>query len=352
MRFSNFLFTESRDPSRDAATLDEVMAEVDLTEKLGFDALWLGEHHFDGICIYVNPVTFSAAVAARTSKVKIGFAVAQMSLHHPIHMAEQLSLIDHISKGRLIVGIGRGTNYNIHDYQGYGVDPKDSAERSEEAEALMMRAWTGEAFEHKGKFWTVKTPGLRPQTYTRPHPFVIRAASGEASMVELAKRARPFLMSVQPNSVTQQRMDLYRKTMRESGHSEAKVAELTDQCWAWRNVYVAETDAKAQAVGPAAFVAMHEQRAVLRNRVLAEQGVDMGPQRPGMAQRVDPSTGLVCGSPDTVAASMAELAATGVGGVIITFRLGAMSYDVAMESMKLFMDKVVPQVRAAKKAAA
>ena len=51
MRFSNFLFTESRDPSRDGITLDEVMKEVELTEQLGFDALWLGEHHFDGICI-------------------------------------------------------------------------------------------------------------------------------------------------------------------------------------------------------------------------------------------------------------------------------------------------------------
>lgn len=169
-------------------------------------------------------------------------------------------------------------------------------------------------------------------------------------MVELAKRSRPFLMSVQTNDVTRQRMDLYRKSMRESGATEETVAKLTDQCWAWRNVYVADTDAKAQAIGPAAFVAMHEQRAVLRNRVAKEQGIDMGPQRPGMAQRVDPSTGLVCGSPATVAASMAELAATGVGGVIITFRLGAMSYDVAMESMRLFMDKVVPQVRAAKAA--
>ena len=350
VRFSNFIFTESRDPERDGAVLDEVMKEVELTEQLGFDAVWLGEHHFDGICIYVDPVTYAAAVAARTTRIKIGFAVAQMSLHHPMQMAEQLSLIDHISKGRLIVGLGRGTNYNVYDYQGYGVDPADAGARSEEAEAVMMKAWTGEAFEHKGRFWNLKTPGLRPKVYTRPHPFVIRAASGEPSMVELAKRSRPFLMSVQTNDVTRQRMNLFRQTMREAGASDESVAKVTDQCWAWRNIYVAETDAKAEAVGVPAFIAMHEQRAVLRDRVAKEQNLNMGPERPGMAQRIDPAKGLLYGSPATVAQSLAELAATGVGGVIITFRMGAMPYDVAADSIRLFMSKVAPQVKLAKAA--
>jgi alkanesulfonate monooxygenase SsuD/methylene tetrahydromethanopterin reductase-like flavin-dependent oxidoreductase (luciferase family) len=350
MRFSNFLFTESRDPSRDGITLDEVMKEVELTEQLGFDALWLGEHHFDGICIYIDPVTFSAAVAARTSRVKIGYAVAQMSLHHPMHMAEQLAVIDNISKGRLIIGLGRGTNYNIYDYQGFGVDPKDAGARAEEAEAVLLKAFTGEPFEHKGKFWNLKTPGLRPRCYTNPHPFIIRASSSEGSCVELAKRKLPFLMNVQTNQTTAHRMDLYRKAMREAGASEELIAKNCDQSWAWRNVFVAETDAKAEAIAVPTFLSMHEQRAALRNRVNKEQNVSMGPEKPGMSDRVDPTKGLIYGSPTTVAKSMAELAATGMGGVIMTFRLGAMPYEVAAESMRLFMKEVAPQVNVAKAA--
>ena len=68
------------------------------------EMLWLAEHHFDGICAYVDPVTFAAALAASTEHIQIGFAVAQMSLHHPIRMAEQMALIDNISRGRLVVG--------------------------------------------------------------------------------------------------------------------------------------------------------------------------------------------------------------------------------------------------------
>ena len=142
MKFSNFLFPESRDPANDGQVIDETLREARLSDELGMDMLWLAEHHFDGICAYVDPVTFAAALAAATQQAKIGFAVAQMSLHHPIRMAEQMALIDNISKGRLIVGLGRGTAYNIYDYQGYGLDHTEAQARFEEAEAIMIQAWT------------------------------------------------------------------------------------------------------------------------------------------------------------------------------------------------------------------
>ncbi len=121
MKFSNFLFPESREPACDERVIDETIVEAKLTEQLGFDAVWLAEHHFDGICAYVDPISFAAALATATSRIKIGFAVAQVSLHHPIRLAEQISLLDNITKGRIIAGLGRGTAYNIYDYQGYGV---------------------------------------------------------------------------------------------------------------------------------------------------------------------------------------------------------------------------------------
>ena len=81
---------------------------------------------------------------------KIGFAVAQVSLHHPIRLAEQISLLDNITKGRIIAGLGRGTAYNIYDYQGYDIPAEQAQERFEEAEAIIMQArlkagWVSEA---------------------------------------------------------------------------------------------------------------------------------------------------------------------------------------------------------------
>ena len=249
MRFSNFMFPASMDPAKDGQVIDEVLREGRLCDELGMEMLWLAEHHFDGICAYVDPVSFAAALATCTKQIQIGFAVAQMSLHHPIRMAEQMALIDNISHGRLVVGLGRGTAYNIYDYQGYGIDPNEAQERLIESEDIMIKAWTTENFRHKGKYWDIQLPMLRPRPYTKPHPYVIRACSGEESMLEMARAGRPFLMNVQTNEVTKHRMDLYRKTLRDSGYDEESVAKNVAESWVWRNIFVAETDAEAERLG-------------------------------------------------------------------------------------------------------
>ena len=94
MKFSNFLFPASMDPTRDQQTIEETLSEARLCDELGMPMLWLAEHHFDAICAYVHPVRFAAALAPCTKQIPIGFAVAQMSLQHPIRMTEQMSLME------------------------------------------------------------------------------------------------------------------------------------------------------------------------------------------------------------------------------------------------------------------
>jgi alkanesulfonate monooxygenase SsuD/methylene tetrahydromethanopterin reductase-like flavin-dependent oxidoreductase (luciferase family) len=345
MKFSNFLFPDSASAADDRRVIDETLREARLTDALGFDTIWLAEHHFDGIVAYVDPVTFAAALATATTRARIGFAVAQMALHHPIRLAEQVALLDHISKGRMIVGLGRGTAYNIYDYQGYGIDHAEAQGRFEEAEAIMFEAWKGQPLEHHGEFFDLKLPELRPSTYTKPHPYVIRASATEHGMLEIARRGDPFMMNVQNNAVTAQRMDLYRRTLRETGMDEATIAAKVDECWVWRNVYVAETDAEAERIAVPAFIAMHEHRVAMRNRIYAEQRASILPMpAPGSAPPAHASVehGLVCGSPATVAEKLAPLQATGVGGLIMQFRLGPMDYEQTAASLTLFTDKVIP----------
>jgi len=164
MKFGNFLFPDSRDPKRDGIVIDETLREARLSDELGVDVIWLGEHHFDGICAYVDPVSFAGALATSTRHSKIGFAVVQTALHHPIRLAEQLAILDNITKGRLIVGLGRGSSFNIYDYQGFGIDHHEAQSRLEEVEEVILKAWTSEDFEHHGRYWNLKVPMLRPAT--------------------------------------------------------------------------------------------------------------------------------------------------------------------------------------------
>ena len=120
MKFGSFVFSISTDPNSDHRMISQTLGEIELAEKIGFDAIWLTEHHFDGAVAYADPVVFGAAVAARTKRVLIGFAVVEMALHHPVRLAVQTSLLDNLSNGRLIMGTGRGSAYNEYEYIGFG----------------------------------------------------------------------------------------------------------------------------------------------------------------------------------------------------------------------------------------
>src|SRR5207253_1265672 len=83
-----------------------------VAETAGFDGIWLTEHNFTGESVYCDPIPFASVVAARTSRIRIGFAVLQLALRHPIRLATELALLDNLSGGRLDIGVGHGTNFN------------------------------------------------------------------------------------------------------------------------------------------------------------------------------------------------------------------------------------------------
>ena len=346
MKFGNFLFPDCRDPERDTIVIDETLREAWLSDSLGFDVIWLAEHHFDGICAYVDPISFAGALATSTRHSKIGFAVVQTALHHPIRLAEQLAILDNITKGRLIVGLGRGSSYNIYDYQGFGIDHHEAQARLDEAEEILRRAWTEEDFEHKGTYWQLKVPMLRPRPYTKPYPPLIRAASGETSLLELARHGLPFLMNVQSMAVTRDRVARYRKMMHEAGFDDKAIAQNLEQSWVWRNVFVADTDPEAESIGVPAFQAMVESRAALRNRIYRETGMRIDvPQSDLPSARASVEHGFIHGSPETVVEAISEIAALGIGGVIASFRLGPLQHEAAVNSLTLFMRQVAPEFR-------
>jgi alkanesulfonate monooxygenase SsuD/methylene tetrahydromethanopterin reductase-like flavin-dependent oxidoreductase (luciferase family) len=346
MLFGDFLFPDSRDPALDHQVIDETLREARLADELGADIIWLAEHHFDGISVYADPIALAGALAVSLRHAGIGFAVIQTALHHPVRLAEQLALLDHLTRGKLIVGLGRGSSFNIYDYQGFGIDHHEAQDRLDEAEAIIRRAWAGGEFAHAGRFWQLKVPMLRPPPYTKPHPPIIRGSSGDASLIELARQGEPFMMNVQSLETTARRVGLYRETMLAAGYDEAAVAANLKASWVWRNIFVAPSDAEAERIGVPAFETMTWTRAEMRNRVFAETGARIAvPAGDLPGSRAARGDGLLYGAPAAVAADIAAIDRLGIGGIIGTFRLGAMPHAVAAESMSLFLREVAPQFR-------
>ena len=346
MKFSNFLFPESRSPENDITIIEDSLREAVLSDQLGFDAIWLAEHHFDGGCAYVDPVTFAAAIGATTNNIKIGFAVAQMALHHPTRFAEQIALIDNITKGRIIVGVGRGTAYNFYEFRGYGVDPSEAQSRLLEFEEILVGAWTRENYKHSGKFWQIDVPVLRPKVYQSPHPPIVRACSSLESTLEMAKIGRPFLMNIQSNDVTIDRINQYRATMLDSGFTEESVQTNLSQSWIWRNVFVADTDREAEEIGIPCFRDMRAYLSDNRSRMNTKEELQRQSAATTGAARDSIDHGLIFGSPQKVYEELSKLNQTGIGGMIIHFRLGPMSWDATENSLRLFSEEVMPELQA------
>jgi alkanesulfonate monooxygenase SsuD/methylene tetrahydromethanopterin reductase-like flavin-dependent oxidoreductase (luciferase family) len=344
MKFGTFLFTQYADPAKDEQGIAETLAEARLAEELGYDAVWLAEHHFDGTCIYVDPVSFAAALSQATKRVQIGFAVIQASLHHPLRLAEQLALIDHLSRGRLIVGLGRGSMFNNYEYAAYEIDPASSRERFAEIEDILLKCWAGGRVAHKGKFWSFDIPNLRPRPFTKPHPQIVHALVSEASTLALAKTGGPFLMAGPAEAIVK-RCEVYRRAMREAGHTEDAITRAFADSWAWQHVVVADTDDKAVEIGLPAFQGMMGYRATLEaNPVFGEIAKAVGPRQLPRS--------LVAGAPATVAAQLAPIKEAGIAGLILRFRIGEMAHADAVNSQRLFVDKVAPTLRAARAEAA
>ncbi|MGE1155166.1 LLM class flavin-dependent oxidoreductase [Pseudomonas kitaguniensis] len=347
MKIGNMLYPQSSNPSLDSLRIKECVAEAVLSEELGVDALWLAEHHFDGNSVYSDPVTFASHLAGVTKKIELGFAVLQSSLYHPVRLAEQLSLLDILSEGRLTVGLGRGTNGNIYEYQGYDLSPDDAQGRYEELTTVLSKLWgTQGPVIHDGKFWKLNIPAIRPTPTSKPHPPIIHSSGSSNSIVDIARRGEPVLMAPLGYDETARRVDLYIQTMKETGYSDTHVAAALEGSWAWRDIYVAESKEEAERVGLQNFLATFEKRGQMRRKVYSEQGL-----APHARDLFEPSgdkasdMGFLHGTAQTLESELSRISALGIGGVFGAFRLGDLSQTQAVKSLQIFMGEVAPRLK-------
>ncbi|HLI21507.1 MAG TPA: LLM class flavin-dependent oxidoreductase [Stellaceae bacterium] len=343
MKFGTFVFPSVADPRDDGRVIAEALAEATRSEELGMDAVWLAEHHFDGMCAYVDPVVFAAALARETRRVKLGFAVVQASLHHPLRLAEQLNLLDHLSNGRFIAGLGKGSMYNDYEYEAFEIDPADASARFDELEEILLKCWTNERVAHRGRFWDFEIPALRPRPLTQPHPLLLRALGSEASAVKQGKTGRPFLLAG-PMKAVLARAEQIRRTMQESGFGAAHIADAFARSWAWQHVVVADTDREAQERGMGAVRGYIEYR-----ERLGLKSTLAGIMRAGIAHG-GPPPGYIFGAPKTVAEQLAAFGPSGLGGLILRFDIGPRAAELSRASLELFAREVAPLLRAAQPA--
>jgi alkanesulfonate monooxygenase SsuD/methylene tetrahydromethanopterin reductase-like flavin-dependent oxidoreductase (luciferase family) len=351
MRFGWMTLAHSPSPAADASAIFEQLEQATLAEELGFDGVWLTEHNFTGESVYADPIPFAAALAMRTQRIRIGFAVIQMALRHPVRLATQLSLLDNLSRGRLDVGVGRGSIFNEYEFVGYGLRSDDARERTAEALEVMTSAWTAAPLDFKGRYFTLRLPELRPAPVQRPHPPIWHSVASSASFQRCGQRGVPILTVRLPTAQISTRLGQYADGLSVSGLDGATQSRLLRQAAIWRWVYVAESRAAAEDEFAAALLStrrhmMHARQTLnpadfRADPALLSPWTDPAHSEPAGIEYALRS-GTLIGSAEDVAEQVAELRDAGAHHLLCQMSFGYLDHGRITRSMRLFAERVMP----------
>ena len=315
-------------------------------ESVGFDSIWFTEHHMSEHNEGPSPLIMMAAAAARTSKVTIGPLVLLAPFYHPVKLAEDMAVLDNISGGRMVLGIGLG--YRPHEFAGVGLDISDRVPYFKETVEIVSRCFDAsqDGFSYKGRFFDLDNVRIRPRPVQEPLPIWLGAIRRKA-LERCARFGYPVPIGLTP-------LPLLRVQRR--NYAEALVAEGKDRSTIqWpilREAFCAETDEKAWEVGsrylfnlyrddyrPHEVVPVFEDDGTYRFATSADdpvfsRGLDHWRER------------AFIGSPETIVSEVLRHDAL-VPGTHYIFRvqMAGMPPEVAMESVELFGTRVLPELR-------
>lgn len=316
-------------------------------EELGFDTFWLGEHHFSRY-ISSHPAVLLSAVAARTSRIRIGTSVVLAAHHDPVRLAEDYAMVDVISGGRLDLVVGRGAF--LEGYRGYGIPYTEVRPRVEEALAILRLLFTEDGASFAGTYRSFDDLVLEPRPIQQPIPtWVAGGRSAETPRFAAAHGYHLALPQLRgPADGYRPAAEAYREGLAAHGRAPAAFRVSAGQhCW------VAATTAGAEASFAEAYMRYQrmvgaEMRADLYAGTELEQPATFARAAADVPYEKLVRRAARVGSPDDVAARILEThEALRLDHTWSAFNIGGHQTGPLLECMTLFAREVIPRVRAA-----
>jgi len=236
-------------PLQGQSSFEETLRECERAEATGFDSIWLGEHHNNPI-LYPAPLIGLTAVASRTQRIRLGTGVLLLPLYHPVMVAEEGAMLDMISGGRLILGIGAG--YAPEEFAAFGYSLKERGSRLEESASLLHRLWTEENVTHHGKHYRMDNARIAPRPVQQPRPPIWFGAWAEPAIRRAARLGDAWFVGPSANldEITPCAR-LYKKACSETGRAEGEIA-------LFRYVFVAGSTDEAMSTAGGPFIQAFE----------------------------------------------------------------------------------------------
>jgi len=328
MRYS--LFSVMDHYPAEARSVSDYYAQLfraaEAAEALGYDALFVAEHHFHEYGVVPNPAVMLAALAQKTRRLRLGPAISTLTFHNPLMVAESYAMVDVLSEGRLVLGVGSG--YLKHEFAGFGVSAEEKRARFDETLLLVRRLLAGERVTHRGAFHRIEDVALNIRPVQRPTPPIYIAALAREAGYHIGRQGNR-VMAI-PYATATNFADLgdlqqaYRRGQTEAGHAPGDDdAIYTFHC------HVAESDDAARANAAQPFDLYVATRLYARRQTYDDV--------------LASGLGLF-GSAESVAAKIAELGRMGIGHVALLMDFGLMPEELVHRSMRLFVEQVMPRV--------
>lgn len=352
------------DPAVGITQYYDHLAYLKRADELGFDGICLTEHHYT-VHGLPSPNLFAAAIATHTSHAKIVLMGNCIPLHaHPVRLAEELAMIDVLSRGRLVSGMLRG---GFGEWYAYSIDADSARERFEEAWELMIECWTAqEPFAWNGKHFQYENISIMPRPVQKPHPPLIMAGRTAESIEWAARKRVPLACSFAPSESMRENFEYYREYARkECGWSPGPAHAMFS-----RQVYVAPTDAQARSEAEPYLTEFWREVPVARTfpeqieRYRSAQRTDrsfafkqekmagwqfltkaLEENAPTLDWLIEQGLAIV-GDPDSVIEQIRrQQELLGAGTMMLYAPFGTLPVDMATRSMELFAKTVLPELR-------
>jgi alkanesulfonate monooxygenase SsuD/methylene tetrahydromethanopterin reductase-like flavin-dependent oxidoreductase (luciferase family) len=238
--FSVFFIGPTLGQGTEREVCDAILREARLAEEVGFDGVWLAEHHFDAtFSTMPSPNLMMAAIAASTERVKLGCGINVLPFHNPLRVAEEGAMLDVLSHGRFQWGIGRGiTGHELHAFQ---IEASETRKLFNEIHDAVIGAWTTGRMDFQGDVIQVPPTVVAPSVVQRPHPPVWVTAQSPASVEWAAEHDYPAMQIGESLDVGRGQLERYRAAAAKAGTTIERGGLVP-----LRMVYVAETDELAR----------------------------------------------------------------------------------------------------------
>lgn len=323
-----------------AETFEHKLRMAELADRSGFYAWQIAEHQGTPLSIDGSPSLLLSAAIQRTKRLRLGALTFCLPWYNPYRFYNEVCMLDHMSGGRVELGVGRGVS-PIESAYFFMKDVDESRDRYRETLDIFFAACGGKVLNHEGKYFSYRDLELYIEPVQRPYPPLWFPSSDRNSIDFTARHGYNTVLNTtaeEAGRLYAQYRDVWVRHRSDPGRHNAHVP--APKLGKSQHVYIADTDAEAVKDGEAAYEVWSKHLTHLTRKHGKPDLINVNPTSPAAVAR------LVAGAPDTVARQLGEIVRVAqINYLLLVFSFGSLRPDKAMRSMGLFVREVMPALR-------